>query len=193
MKAVELFGWIYIVGLIIGTSIRKYYGRRYWKSGFTANQSGPLEYVLVVLPAIGFILPLVTHFSSWLTVADYPIPRWGGWLGTAVYVAAFWLLWRSHFDLGDNFSPFRQIREEHRLINEGVYERIRHPMYAAHWLWGIAQVFLIHNWIAGPALLVTMLPIYFYRVPREEHMLCERFGDEYRQYIKRTGRLVPFP
>ncbi len=191
MTAVELFGWIYIAGLTIGGIVRKYYSARYWKSGFTSNLSGPLEYVLVVLPAIGFILPLITHFSSFLNFADYSIPRWGGWFGTAVYVAALWLLWRAHYDLGDNFSPFRQIREEHRLITGGIYERIRHPMYAAHWIWAFAQVLLIPNWIAGPSLLVTMLPIYFYRVPREERMLCERFGDEYRRYMKQTGRLIP--
>ena len=64
-------------------------------------------------------------------------------------------------------------------------------MYSAHWLWGIAQALLIHNWIAGLASLVIIIPIYVLRVRREEHMMLEQFGDEYRTYMSRTGRIFP--
>jgi len=64
-------------------------------------------------------------------------------------------------------------------------------MYAAHWLWAIAQLLLLHNWIAGPSFLVTVFPFYLYRVPREEAMLIKEFGGEYREYMNRTGRVIP--
>ena len=64
-------------------------------------------------------------------------------------------------------------------------------MYAAHWLWAIAQTLLLANWIAGPSMLVTFLPLYLLRVRNEERMMLEHFGDEYRRHIARTGRVFP--
>jgi protein-S-isoprenylcysteine O-methyltransferase Ste14 len=72
-----------------------------------------------------------------------------------------------------------------------VYGRIRHPMYAAHFLLGIGQVLLLQNWLVGPANLLVFTPLYLIRVAREERLLLDRFGDEYRAYMERTGRLIP--
>jgi protein-S-isoprenylcysteine O-methyltransferase Ste14 len=46
-------------------------------------------------------------------------------------VIGLWLFYRSHADLGTNWSITLEIREQHRLITQGVYRRIRHPMYSA--------------------------------------------------------------
>ncbi len=104
---------------------------------------------------------------------------------------ALWLLWRSHYDLGRNWRVTTEIREGHTLVTSGIFRYIRHPMYSAHWLWGIAQVLLIHNWIAGLASLVIWLPVYLLRVRREENMMLEKFGEEYRLYMRQTGRIIP--
>jgi protein-S-isoprenylcysteine O-methyltransferase Ste14 len=66
-------------------------------------------------------------------------------------------------------------------------------MYTAHWLWALAQALLIHNWVAGPALLVAFVPFTLVRVPAEERMMLARFGDAYRAYAARTGRFIPPP
>ncbi len=84
-----------------------------------------------------------------------------------------------------------EIREEHTLVTRGIYKYMRHPMYSAHFLWAIAQALLLQNWIAGPAFLVTSVPLYLFRVPVEERMMLERFGEEYRLYMNRTGRMFP--
>ena len=73
----------------------------------------------------------------------------------------------------------------------GVYKRIRHPMYAAHVVWGIAQTLLIPNVIAGTTALLLIVAVLALRVPREERALAERFGEAYRQYVERTGRILP--
>jgi len=65
-------------------------------------------------------------------------------------------------------------------------------MYAAHLLWAIAQGLLLENWLAGWAFLVISVPFYLLRVPKEEKMMLEQFGQEYRQYISRTGRIIPY-
>ncbi|CEG07319.1 Putative protein-S-isoprenylcysteine methyltransferase [Afipia felis] len=64
-------------------------------------------------------------------------------------------------------------------------------MYAAFWLWALARAFLLPNWIAGPAGLIGFGILFFMRVGREEQMMIDTFGDEYRAYMQRTARVVP--
>jgi len=59
-------------------------------------------------------------------------------VGAVTFAVALWLLWRSHADLGRSWMGTLAIKEKHALVTQGVYRHIRHPMYAAHWLWGIA-------------------------------------------------------
>jgi len=138
-----------------------------------------------------FIIPLLYVLTSWLDFADYQLPMWAGWVGVAIFAASAWLLWRSHADLGLNWLPTPDIREGHTLVTDGVFRYIRHPMYAAHWLWAIAQPLLLHNWIAGLSMAASMLPLYLVRVRQEEEMMLEHFGEEYRLYMGRTGRVIP--
>jgi len=137
------------------------------------------------------VIPLIYIFTPWLDFANYTLPPILGWLGAATFIVALWLLWRAHADLGLNWSPTLQITQEHQLVTQGVYHYIRHPIYAAIWLWGIAQVLLLQNWIAGPATLLFYGIVYFRRVPREEQMMLDHFGDEYRAYMQQTGRVIP--
>ena len=81
--------------------------------------------------------------------------------------------------------------ENHELVTEGIYRTVRHPMYSAFWLWAIAQALLLPNWIAGFAGLAGFAVLYFGRVAREERMMLETFGDSYRAYMARTGRVFP--
>ena len=66
-----------------------------------------------------------------------------------------------------------------------------HPMYASQWLWSVAQPLLLQNWIAGWSGLLLFLPLYLSRVPREEQMMLVQFGEAYRAYMRRTGRVIP--
>jgi len=113
------------------------------------------------------------------------------WIGTAVLVAAMALLYRTHRDLGRAWSITLEIRDQHKLITRGIYETLRHPMYAAFWLWAISQAFLLPNWIAGFSGLVGFGTLFFARVGHEERMMLETFGEEYRSYMARTYRLIP--
>lgn len=162
----------------------------------TVDAADDAERRLLGLLSVGsFFVPAVYAFTAWLDPADYHLPprvglRIGG-VGAAVMALALWLFRRSHEDLGRNWSPSLQLREEHELVTRGVYRRVRHPMYASQWLWGVAQAALLQNWIAGPAGLVSFLPLYLSRVPREEGMMLDEFGEEYRAYVLRTGRVLP--
>ena len=112
-------------------------------------------------------------------------------VGLVFLAAAIWLFWRARRDLGANWSPSLEIGAKQELVTQGVYRAIRHPMYTSLLLWSIAQVLLLHNWIAGPAGLVGFLLLRLVRVPREERMMLDHFGDAYRAYSARTGRILP--
>jgi protein-S-isoprenylcysteine O-methyltransferase Ste14 len=137
------------------------------------------------------ILPLVwviTDWPAWANFALHPAPYAFGLLFMA---AGLWLFHRSHADLGTNWSVTLQTREDHRLVTEGIYQRIRHPMYSSMFLLAIAHLLFVPNWIVAPAYLLTFGVLYLLRVAQEERLMLDRFGTEYEAYMQRTGRLIP--
>ena len=183
---------VYISGFLLASGIRHYYLQEFRRKAKEMGWKPLCDTWLVYLPAIGFlVIPALYILTPLLAGADYTLPFWAGWAGAALFAAALLLLWRSHADLGANFTPVAAVREGQHLVTTGVYRSIRHPMYAAHFLWACAQPLLLWNWIAGFALLVTFVPLYIVRVPVEEEMLAGQFGDEYLQYKERTGGIIP--
>jgi protein-S-isoprenylcysteine O-methyltransferase Ste14 len=187
---------LYFLALLAQVVIRIPHERRRRRTRMAVEQVGALEQALVSLLFVGIVLvPAIYASTSWLDRADYRLPpeaqRSLGGVGASLMTLSIWLFWRSHADLGRNWSPSLELREGHELITEGVYRHVRHPMYASEWLWGIAQALLLQNWDAGWAGLVVFTPLYGLRVPREERMMLDRFGEEYRAYMNRTSRVVP--
>jgi len=177
---------LYLFG-IYGSSVR---GFR--KSKIAATRSRPLDIALDMVVFVAWqLLPWVSIFSPWLNFADYRLPVWMGWAGVTLFALSLLLLWKAYRDLGVNWSPKDDIVAGQRLITSGIYAYIRHPIYAGLWLWAFAQPLMLHNWLAGVLLLPTFLILYVVRVPREEKILLEEFGEAYRQYCQHTGRLMP--
>jgi len=187
----DTFEVIFLIGFVAGSAARVVYARPRRGSAVALDRAAWSDTALLGVTGVGLMLPLACVLSPWLDFAAYRLPDWAGWTGTAVFAAAVLLLWRSHADLGRSWSAKPRIAEGQDLVTHGIYGHIRHPMYAAHWLWALAQALLVWNWIAGPALLVTFGPMYLLRVRREERMMLDHFGEEYRQYMERTGRSVP--
>ena len=153
--------------------------------------SNKMDLFLDALTDLAQFVPLVYIFTPWLDFADYRLPVWFSVAGVLLFIVALLLIGKAHSTIGHNFSPRMEIREKQTLVSDGVYHYIRHPIYTGFWLWGIAQPLLLHNWIAGFALLVTFVPLYWVRVPREEQMLLVHFGEAYRKYMEQTGRVFP--
>jgi protein-S-isoprenylcysteine O-methyltransferase Ste14 len=64
-------------------------------------------------------------------------------------------------------------------------------MYASQWLWVIAQILLLQNWLAGPIDLLIFIPFYILRVQAEEKMMLDTFGNQYGEYMRKTGGVIP--
>jgi protein-S-isoprenylcysteine O-methyltransferase Ste14 len=187
----SIFKIIYFVQLIVAIIIRKSFERKYIRLDVEIQKKSTFELVLLGLNGIGMIVPVVYVFSSWLDFANYTMPDWLGWVGVVLFAFAIWLLWRSHHDLGRNWTPTVAKRYDAELITSGVYKYICHPMYTAHLIWAIAQIMILHNWIAGYSFLIVLVPFYFIRIKNEERMMIEQFGVAYKDYMKKTSRLIP--
>lgn len=187
----NVFKIVYFIEFVLISIVRSAHTTKYRTLRIALDRKTLLDVFLLGLAGIGMLIPLVYVFSSVLDFADYALPDWVGWTGVVLFGLAIWLLWRSHADLGRNWTPTLGIRDEHKLVTEGVFKYIRHPMYAAHLLWALAQVLMLHNWIAGFSFLVVSAPQYLLRVNDEEQMMLEQFGEEYRAYMERTGRVIP--
>jgi|ERR1700737_1941989 protein-S-isoprenylcysteine O-methyltransferase Ste14 len=189
---IQTWNFVYLVGLIVYIAIRGVFGARTKRNEKVVSRVDALDRALVAAVFLGsVVLPVLYLFTPWLGFADYRLPAFILWCGTVIMVVALWLFWRAHADLGLNWSITLEMRKGHELIVHGVYRRIRHPMYAAIFLFALAQGFLLQNWLAGWAGFVTVTVLYLVRTPREEKMMCELFGQSYRDYMERTGRLFP--
>jgi protein-S-isoprenylcysteine O-methyltransferase Ste14 len=146
---------------------------------------------LGLIPLVFVITNLARTHWKFLAFAEYPFQPALVWAGTAVFAFSLWLFRRTHKDLGRNWSVSLDIRETHKLITRGVYAKVRHPMYSAFWLWAIAQALLLPNWIAGFSGIVGFGTLFFGRVFEEERMMEKAFGAEYRDYMRRTWRILP--
>jgi protein-S-isoprenylcysteine O-methyltransferase Ste14 len=188
-KTIFVVGWaLYFFGIYSPSAVR------FRRAKIASEHTRPLDLFFDMATFIAWmVLPLIHVFSGWPDFASYALPPWAGWLGAAVFLCALLLLRSAYAALGVNWSPKIDVRAGQALVTEGIYRRIRHPIYTGMWLWVIAQPLLIQNWIAGWAMGLLFLPLYLTRVPREEAMMLEKFGERYQDYMRRTVRLIPRP
>ncbi|GAP16696.1 protein-S-isoprenylcysteine O-methyltransferase [Levilinea saccharolytica] len=182
----------YWLGLFVEMGVRAPL-RKTWKSSVKVDSrvSATEKILLGLLSVFMFFLPLVYALTPWLDFANYTLPGWMGWAGVVILAGALFVFIRAHRDLKANWSPSLEIFQEHSLVTGGIYGLIRHPMYASQWLWVIAQILLLQNWLAGPLDLVFFIPFYFLRVRAEEKMMLDTFGESYRAYMRQTGGVLP--
>lgn len=187
------FGKAAMLGIIAAVvAIRAPFGRQSRRIAIAAKHHGPWESVVLALMWLGsVILPLLWVFSPLFALAEYPLNPAVFAAGLLVAGSGLWLFRRSHIELGKNWSISLALRDGHQLVTSGLYRHVRHPMYTSILLYALGQALVVPNWIVGPANLLAFLVLYAVRVPSEEQMMTERFGDRYRDYLAKTRRLIP--
>ena len=128
--------------------------------------------------------------AAWIDAFSFPLPGWLRWtgFGLGVLTLAFWTWTQIHLDT--QWSAQLQLAKNHRLVTSGPYAYIRHPLYAGVFAWCIALTLLSANWLFLAAYVISFSGL-LWRIPREEQMMLDAFGDEYKAYMQRTGRLFP--
>jgi protein-S-isoprenylcysteine O-methyltransferase Ste14 len=168
-------------------------GQSSWSAGKDAvKREGVLSILLrplmfLALLALVGLYAAVPGEPAWLVL---PLPDGLRGLGVILAILSLIFLVRVHYTLREYWSTVLQLRESHSLITTGPYRWIRHPMYMALTLCFISLALLSAAW---PLLLLVAVTVpFFYRIAvKEEAMMIEQFGGEYRAYRERTGRFFP--
>lgn len=184
---------VWFAGLVGWYIIRHPFKRKAKKIGVRKSLFDWRERSLLGIGLLGlFVVPAIYVLTGFPASLDRPFVPAIAWLGLVPLGGALWLFRRSHADLGRNWSITLQVREQHVLVKTGVYRLIRHPMYTSFFLLGFAQMLLLPNWLAGLSGVAGAGILFAFRVLREERMMLESFGEEYRAYMTQTKRIVPW-
>jgi len=130
---------------------------------------------------------------AWMAWSSVPLPVALRWMGVAIAVcgAVVWV-WAVHH-LGKNLTDTVVTRRQHFLVTTGPYGWVRHPFYVGCVLVLLGVSLAMANWFI---LLASSIAWFAFLLPRtriEEQKLLERFGDDYRSYMRRVGRFLPRP
>lgn len=190
-----IFRLIFILLFFSGTSVSIYYRHRAQRSSkddISLRQEHP--FVMVGLRLFGLAL-WISVFAyminpAWMSWAQLPLPLGLRWTGVGLALISWSLLIWMFRSLGNNITPTVVTRREHELVTDGPYRWIRHPLYTFATLFYISLGLMASLWLI-PIMALVSFPILASRTIQEEEKLLERFGDQYQQYMHRTGRFIP--
>jgi protein-S-isoprenylcysteine O-methyltransferase Ste14 len=127
---------------------------------------------------------------AWMAWSKFGLPVWTRWLGVGIGVLCVLGIYWLFSSIGSGITPTSATRKEHRLVTHGPYRWVRHPLYTVGSSLFIAFGMIADSWFIALLGLLAFIAMAI-RTPREEANLIEKFGDEYREYMKRTGRFFP--
>ena len=173
---------------------RGYYVRKHGEDRNTLKkrEEGLTSRVAGILGLSGFAAVIAYIIvPAWLSWAALPFPLWLRWAGVGIALAGFALLQWSQNALGKNWSDTPRMIEGQSLMTSGPYQFIRHPIYTAFLLILGSTLLISANWLIGLTWIsMTVLEVAS-RVNFEENLMLEYFGEPYREYMRKTGRLLP--
>ena len=195
MQTETVFRIILPVLIISFVAHRGYYASRHKetaKSTLKKREEGPASKLAGILGLVGFAALLAYIIKpDWVSWSSLPFPTWLRWTSLGLPVAGFALLQWSQNALGENWSDNPRMIKGQGLVTSGPYRIIRHPIYAAVLLILGSIFFLSANLLVGLGWIgMTILEVSS-RIRYEELLMLEYFGEQYREYMKRTGRLFP--
>lgn len=106
-------------------------------------------------------------------------------------MAGIALRWYAIVTLGRFFSTRVQTTSDQQVVESGPYRFVRHPSYTGGLITLLGVLLMSTNWITLGCFLIA-LPGFAYRIHVEEHALASELGERYRDYMRRSKRLLPF-
>jgi protein-S-isoprenylcysteine O-methyltransferase Ste14 len=190
----NLFRVLAVIIFVVGASISAYHRRKADREGgpISLKEEGPVITVSLRLLGLGlwggvFLWMLNPAWMNWSRI---DLPDWMRWLGVSLGTAFDGLAWWVFTNLKNNVTPTVVTRANAQLVTSGPYRWVRHPLYVIGLIGFAGFALLAENWFI--VLMAVMgFAVLVIRVDREEARLVEKFGDAYRQYMRRTGRFFP--
>ena len=184
-----------IVVIVLTTAVTLYHRHQAKSSGEINSQQkeGLLYTLLLTLASLGLWISTLGYLfiPQWFAWAMFPLPDWVRWVGVASGACCSLLMWWTLSSLGRNLTSTAATRKDATLVTNGPYHWVRHPYYVTAALLMASVTVLTANWLIGVSSLAVLFLLAI-RTPKEEQMLIESFGDEYRKYMARTGRFFPW-
>ena len=172
--------------------VRRSGGRIMPDENAVAREGGRGVFTLRILMFLGLMAFLVMYFvgAAWIDAFLFPLPAWLRWAGFALGVLSvfFWSWTQIHLDT--QWSAQLQLKKNHHLVITGPYAYVRHPLYLGMMGWSVSVSLLTANWIFVAVCVLSITGVVW-RVPKEEQMMMDAFGDEYKTYMQHTGRFFP--
>lgn len=179
---------------ITGISIGGYYRYQAEKAGERLSWKEEGIAVMILLRVFGLIgwLSIITYLlnPAWMRWSELALPAWARWVGVGTGLLCLPLTYWLFKSIGRNITQTVKTRKEHQLVTHGLYHWVRHPLYSVGTMLFLSFALMAANWFIALASLLGFVMLMV-RLPKEERNLIARFGDEYREYMKRTGRLIP--
>jgi protein-S-isoprenylcysteine O-methyltransferase Ste14 len=172
-------------------AVRGHFSRQAAREPVAAGRAQARDRMYYRLMAAVYFLPFAYAFTPWLDFAHAQLPAGLRWIGVLLAFAGVAIVWWTHRTLGRYWSGILELRENHRLISRGPYRHIRHPMYTGFFVMSFGVALLTANLLVALLQVGAFVATYLARVADEEAMMLDRFGNEYRSYMRRTGRLFP--
>lgn len=194
MPSENPFHVAFVIVIVLTMSVTIYHRLQAAASGEKISRKEEGYVFAIVLRLAGLFLWFSTFsylvdpsFVQWATV---PLPIWVRWGGVAAGALCPLLMYWTLSSLGKNLTDTVMTRSNAFLVTHGPYRWVRHPFYVTAALLMASVTVLTANWLIGLSSLVV-LTLLAVRTPNEERKLIERFGDEYRNYMVKTGRFIP--
>lgn len=113
-------------------------------------------------------------------------------IGIGLMLAGVAFRWWAIVILGRFFTFDVAVQSGQSVVETGPYRYIRHPSYTGALMTQVGIGLALGNWAGLIALLACMAIAYAYRISVEEAALVAALGEPYRQYMRRTRRIIPF-
>lgn len=180
--------------MVLTSTITLYHRLQAASSGekISRKDEGFLFAIVLRLSGLCLIVATIAYvaFPSFVQWASFPLPLWFRWLGIVTGILCSALMYWTLNSLGRNLTDTVVTRAEATLITDGPYRWVRHPFYVTAALLMASVTVLAANWLIG-ASSVLVMGLLAVRTPKEEQMLIERFGQQYRDYMAKTRRFFP--
>ncbi len=181
--------------LFTGIGISVYYRRKADReSGETISRKVDGTLMMTIIKLGGLVLwltPLVYLINpAWMAWSKIGLPEWVRWLGVGLGVLCVLGIYWLFSSIGSGITPTSATRTEHKLVTSGPYRWVRHPLYTFGSSLFITFGMMADNWFIAALGILAFIAMAS-RTPKEEANLIEKFGDEYRDYMSRTGRYFP--
>lgn len=191
----NIFRILAAVILLTGMSISFYYRIKADKdTGEKISRKVDGSVMMNIIKIGGLILwlsPFVYLINpAWMAWSKIGLSESIRWVGVGIGVVCVFGIYWLFSSIGSGITPTSATRKEHKLVTNGIYKYIRHPLYTFGSSMFIAFGMMADNWFIALLGILTFIGMAI-RTPKEEANLIKKFGDEYREYMKHTGRFLP--